>query len=143
MEEDIVIPNFVLPELPEIGKNADKVFVDTNDGKKVRPLTPEEKVNAYGNTGRLDLTRKIGEYSYEDSRLFQDPSIKFQPGADMESIYAEAHPFSWGDSFDKAWDTLRINAFASYAEFYAGVKEGITEGDVNKIFSNSKFNRNS
>lgn len=138
MEEDIVIPNFVLPELPEIGKNADKVFVDTNEGKKVRPLTPEEKVNAYGNTGRLDLTRKIGEYSYEDSRLFQDPSIKFQPGADMESIYAEAHPFSWGDAFDKAWDTLRINAFASYAEFYAGVKEGITEGDVNKIFNNSK-----
>ena len=138
MEEDIVIPNFVLPELPEIGKNADKVFVDTNDGKKVRPLTPEEKVNAYGNTGRLDLTRKIGEYSYEESKLFQDPSIKFQPGADMESIYAEAHPFSWGDAFDKAWDTLRINAFASYAEFYAGVKEGITEGDVNKVFRNSK-----
>lgn len=145
MEEQLDIPNFVLPELPAIGKAAPQLFVDTAGGRKLREPTMEERVNLNSGTAqaqgqgqnKVDLTRSIGEYSQNESRPFTDPTIKFQPGVDVEDMYAEGDPFTYGDAFAKAWDTLKINAFSTFSNVYSGITEGISQGDFSKVWNNS------
>lgn len=133
---DFSFPDVSLPPLEDFKYNPD-LYIEENGVKKPRPLTPEEEiqVSIRQSLPKYDLSRPLYNYSKNDSEMFNNEDVVYNPYLDMNEIYSKTDPFTWGDSFLKTAQTFRINAGASWASFYYGIK-GALKGDLTAIYDN-------
>lgn len=133
------LPELKLPSYEDFGKNIDNVFNRTPDNK-LTPREPsfqeqlDESVRRSSNIP--DLLNPIGEYSKNDVQGFNNPMLPYDPTVNMAEMYAKYDPFTWGDSFERAWDTASLNMWNSSKNLWQGLKEGITDGRVSALWDN-------
>ena len=132
-------PAFNLPSYEDFERNIPKIFNRGEDGGvTVRQPTLQDSLNSFAkkNTAIPDTQAIIDRYSFEESKGFKNEALPYDPNVNMADAYAKYDPVTWGDSFEKAWDTTVINGFNSIKNLWYGVKEGIGNGDVSAVYDN-------
>jgi len=146
MEEELpkldpfVAPDFSLPSYDNILKGAPSVFLRDGNNKPVpRKPTVDEELRGFAarNTNRPNTQKELDRYSYNESAGFRNPAIPYDPNLDMNEVYAKYDPVTWAKSFEKTWDTTAINMWNSMKNLSVGISEGLSNGDVNKLYDNT------
>ena len=136
-QEAFKVPDWQLPDYTQFGKSADSVL--TRDGDKLaarKPSFVERQDEDNRRISGYDALNPIAEYSKTESAGFTNPLLPYDPTVDMVDLYARYDPVTWGDSFDKLWDTARLNTMSGTQNLWSGLKEGLTEGRVSAIWDN-------
>lgn len=137
------LPDLKLPSYEDFGKNIDNVFTRTPDNKLVprEPSFQEQLNESVRRSSNIpDLLNPIGEYSKNDVQGFNNPMLPYDPTVNMAEMYAKYDPFTWGDSFERAWDTASLNMWNGTKNLWYGLKEGITDGRVSAL-SDNKYSK--
>jgi hypothetical protein len=133
------LPLLQLPSYDEIGRSKDKVFEKVGDTLVPKKPTFQEQLqeSARKFQGVPDQLNPVGEYSKAQSEGYDNPLLPYDPMVDMNEVYAQYDPTTWGDVAKKTWDTAVLNSWSGMQTIYHGLKEGITEGRPSALWDNS------
>jgi hypothetical protein len=80
---------------------------------------------------------RAGSVSLYELQRYNDPNIKFTPNADMEEIYAAAHPATFSRAVAKAYETGKATLFYGLNNTIQNIKR-LGSGELPSLFGNEE-----
>lgn len=136
-------PDYEIPEEQHLNINPDNYAASTprmnsnifNPDYSLKEPTFEDKIALMFTKNSAPITAPAYEIPIHVAKRYNDPLLGYNPTADNEEIYSQAHPFTWGKSWDKMVATYKAHVGNSFKTIAGGLS-GIAKGDLNAVWDN-------